>query len=86
LGTNRPNMNARNPSSSTTSFKVDYPRQAAEAILRNSEYLKSLISDKIEWQIDISAGYNVVPDNYSIYDPNQNLFLQGILPVFLNCI
>lgn len=49
--------------SPATSFAIEYPRQAANAIVENREYLEKLIPHW-GWEITIFAGYNDLPEGY----------------------
>lgn len=57
-------------------FTLEYPKEAAEAILHNWEYLEKLIPD-FGWQIELFAGYNFVPENYGPQDMRQVSDLRG---------
>jgi Gti1/Pac2 family transcription factor len=46
------------------SFAVEYPKAAAEAILRHQQYLESLVP-QLGWQFEVSAGYDIVPEEYT---------------------
>ena len=47
-------------------FTFEYPKKAAEAILRNTEYLEKLIPN-LGWQIEIFAGYNIPHEKYNTF-------------------
>ena len=57
-------------------FTFDYPKRAAEAILRNAEYLEKLIPD-FGWQVDLFAGYDIVPEDYQAQGKRQVSGMQG---------
>jgi hypothetical protein len=47
----------------STLFDIEYPKAAAEALLRNQTYLENLVP-KLGWQFEFSAGYDFIPENY----------------------
>ena len=59
-------------------FTCEYPKKAAEAILRNTEYLEKLIPN-LGWQIEIFAGYNILPEECDALEPSQLSHFQGML-------
>lgn len=61
----------------STCFKLEYPRTAAKSILDNSKYLQTLVPE-FGWEIEILAGYTVLPPNYELFDQRQAVHFQGI--------
>jgi hypothetical protein len=59
-----------------TSFVLEYPKKAAVAIHDNREYLQKLIP-AFGWMIQITAGYNVLPNNYRCFDEKQAAHFSG---------
>lgn len=57
-------------------FTFEYPKTAAEAILANEEYLEKLIPD-FGWQIELFAGYDILPEEYEVQDKRQLNDLKG---------
>ena len=60
------------------SVTFEYPKNAAEAILRNTEYLEKL-TPNLGWQIEIFAGYNILPEECDALDSSQLSHFQGML-------
>jgi len=57
-------------------FTFEYPKEAADAILRNTDHLEKLIPN-LGWQIEIFAGYSLLPEGYKSFDSSQLSALQG---------
>lgn len=63
-------------SNNNCNVTLQYPKRAAAAIVENNEYLQKLIP-KFGWTIQIFAGYNILPPNYTCFDEAQAVHFTG---------